>query len=223
MATLVSIWQAYQKHAALAAARTAAAKLSELLYLSDMKVAADAWKDADPARVAGLLRRHVPLGDETDHRHFEWYYLSALADVQGINIDTADDDVETIRISPDGQHMAVASRDGKIRIYDTTSYARVSIIDAGYGWINDVAFSSDGRRLVSAGDDGTLIVWDLATSKRLRDPIPAHTEPVRAWYLPVMESCWCRAAWTSESACGISAKESAKASFRGGTRAGSNH
>ena len=33
------------------------------------------------------------------------------------------------------------------------------------GDINDVAFSADGSRLASTGDDGTLKVWDASTGR----------------------------------------------------------
>ena len=33
------------------------------------------------------------------------------------------------------------------------------------GWIAGVAFSPDGKRIATAGDDGALIVWNVASGK----------------------------------------------------------
>ena len=45
------------------------------------------------------------------------------------------------------------------------------------GQVLGVAFSPDGRRLASAGEDGTVRVWDTATSKAIF-PLRGHTGPV---------------------------------------------
>jgi eukaryotic-like serine/threonine-protein kinase len=177
-ATIVSVWQTYQTAAALRLAEASSRRLAELLYVSDMKVASDAWKDSDPPRVAGLLARHLPPPGTEDLRHFEWHYLSRLVEVDGLQIDMAEDDVESIRYSADGLHLAAGGRDGLIRIYDASSLEQVAAIESGQERVNDLAFSPDGRALATAGQDGTLRIWDLATSA-LRRTINAHAEPVR--------------------------------------------
>jgi transcription initiation factor TFIID subunit 5 len=44
-----------------------------------------------------------------------------------------------------------------------------------------VAFSPDGRRLLTVGqDDGRIILWDVATGKRLRQV--AQLKRLEAWF-----------------------------------------
>lgn len=48
--------------------------------------------------------------------------------------------------------------------------------DEGHGdWVVSVAFSPDGKTLVSGSHDGTLILWDVATGRQLRS-IEGHRE-----------------------------------------------
>jgi hypothetical protein len=43
-----------------------------------------------------------------------------------------------------------------------------------------VAFSPDGRRIVSSSDDNKLLLWDSASGKRIGSPFLGHTGWVRA-------------------------------------------
>ena len=57
---------------------------------------------------------------------------------------------------------AVASLDGKVRLYDMTG-ASQGLLAGHTGGVVDLAISHDGSRLVSGSWDGTAVVWDLAT------------------------------------------------------------
>ena len=46
--------------------------------------------------------------------------------------------------------------------------------------LDSVAFGPDGRTLVAAGDDGTIIWWDSSARRRLRPPVAAHRGAVGA-------------------------------------------
>ncbi|NPV65869.1 MAG: protein kinase [Anaerolineae bacterium] len=43
-------------------------------------------------------------------------------------------------------------------------------------WVRDVAFSPDGRMLVSAGRDGTIRRWDVAARQPIDPPLTGHTD-----------------------------------------------
>ena len=44
--------------------------------------------------------------------------------------------------------------------------------------MNSVAFSPDGKRIVSGSDDNTLRVWDADTGQPIGQPLTGHTERV---------------------------------------------
>lgn len=46
------------------------------------------------------------------------------------------------------------------------------------GWISSVAFSPDGRQIVSGGADGTLRRWDAGTGAAIGEPLTGHGVPV---------------------------------------------
>ncbi|MBU2531687.1 MAG: c-type cytochrome, partial [Alphaproteobacteria bacterium] len=63
-------------------------------------------------------------------------------------------------ISPDQQHVASASWDRSVRLWNVSSGKRRATLEGHKGPVNAVRFSADGESIVSASYDGTLILWD---------------------------------------------------------------
>ena len=75
--------------------------------------------------------------------------------------------VASVVASPDGRLLAVAdgagSSDysGAVWVYETATGEVVKKLAGHTGYVTDLAFSKDGRRLVSVSEDQTGLVWDV--------------------------------------------------------------
>jgi len=81
-------------------------------------------------------------------------------------------------LSPDGGLVAVGGV-GKVMLCDTHTGEVRSELRQHFGIILSLAFSPDGRRLVTTGQDQKLIVWEVATGTNLAT-LRGHKWDVRA-------------------------------------------
>jgi WD40 repeat protein len=63
--------------------------------------------------------------------------------------------------------MLAVSRDTLIEIWDLAAGAALAALEGHTGWAQAVAWSPDGTRLASAGEDGVVRVWDPAAGAAL--------------------------------------------------------
>jgi WD40 repeat protein len=71
----------------------------------------------------------------------------------------------SIAFSPDGQRFAIGLIDGKARVYQTTTYQELLILEGHLAWTACVAFSPDGEFLATASLDHTVKLWNLKTGQ----------------------------------------------------------
>jgi WD40 repeat protein len=86
-----------------------------------------------------------------------------------------DGPILAVAISPDGQHVAVASEIGDVRIYNAETGDLAGRCSGHQGGTYTVQFSADGKRLAAAGFDGTVRVYEL-NGKLERAFVPAPVE-----------------------------------------------
>jgi WD repeat-containing protein 1 (actin-interacting protein 1) len=73
--------------------------------------------------------------------------------------------VQAVRYSPSGGHFASAGFDGKVFIYDGSTSDLVGEMGspAHKGGVYGVAWSPDGKQLLTASGDKTCCLWDVET------------------------------------------------------------
>ncbi len=67
--------------------------------------------------------------------------------------------------SPDGKTLAVPGLAGKVHLIELASGKERLVLQGGPGPVSCLTFSPDGTKLVSAGEDGSALVWEIKTIK----------------------------------------------------------
>ena len=81
------------------------------------------------------------------------------------------DKVSNAVLSPDGETLAFAVPDG-ITLQDTTTNKTIHTLpNTHIGTVNSVRLNPDKNTLLSLGEDGKILIWDLKNHQQLSDPI----------------------------------------------------
>lgn len=92
-----------------------------------------------------------------------------------ISIPVPNGGVRSLSFSPDGQSVAAARVNGEVAIYDVnTGQLKISLGNIAIDYVMGVAFSPDGRTLVTSGGsaaefyEGQVKLWDVQTGQMLK-------------------------------------------------------
>jgi len=88
------------------------------------------------------------------------YDLIESKELISIDLDLKKGNVNALAFSPDSSLIAVGTFDGKVSIYDRVSGELINSWYAHVGVVSDLAFSTDGKWLMTAGGmDETIRLW----------------------------------------------------------------
>jgi WD40 repeat protein/serine/threonine protein kinase len=159
------------------AAEREQAKADELLYVSDLQQAGMALRSGDTRRLMNLLERHRRRARVATYQGGELDFLLRRGQVAHHLIAQGTPAIYFVRLSPDDQYLATAGKDAVIRFYSSASWKLLFSIETHQIEVNGLAFSPDGGTLASAGDDGTIAIWQIDWKHlvaRHRQSIKAH-------------------------------------------------
>ncbi len=70
-------------------------------------------------------------------------------------------DINCVAVSPDEEHLAWGTGDGKVVLWNINDQVGENTFDGHQDAVLGLAFSPDGRTLASGSGDQTIILWDL--------------------------------------------------------------
>ncbi|KAG6380569.1 hypothetical protein JVT61DRAFT_4932 [Boletus reticuloceps] len=88
-------------------------------------------------------------------------------------------DFTVIAFSPNNQHVASGSTDGRVKLWDALSGEQVGgALEQHSGPVYALAFSNDANMFVSASKDQTIVVWNANDSSMVHAPLTGHQKAI---------------------------------------------
>ena len=122
----------------------------------------------------------------------KWLARSQAGEIQVIDvqtgqvksvIETGDTEFWALAFSPDGEVLAAGSSfegiSTAVKLFSTATGADLGELVGHVSWIPALTFTPDGKRLVSAGADQTIRIWDVA-DQRLFASLRGHLSEIYA-------------------------------------------
>lgn len=86
---------------------------------------------------------------------------SSVGPSEHFRLEGQHDPITVLEHSPDGTKLVSAGRPEDMGLWDVKSKDLILRLNGHMGWIRSAAFSPDGKRLASTGDDNCIIMRDL--------------------------------------------------------------
>ena len=108
-----------------------------------------------------------------DLREWEWYYLWRVSDQSLITlrleapINMLLNYTGSVAFSPDNRCIISGTQDGTIKVWDAHNGSELMTFEGHEGPVRSVAFSPDGKQIVSAGGS-TIMIWNAVTGELIK-------------------------------------------------------
>ena len=151
-----------------AAAKASERKTRELLYAADMALAGAAWHKNEPARyerfstVTAQPKTRADGSTEEDLRGFEWYFLDRQTRAPSELTVPKQGALYLIEFMPDGEEFLTAGKDSIVRWHDASTGKSLRSLDTTTREVNCVSYNPSRTLFATAGDDGTVKIWNAA-------------------------------------------------------------
>ncbi|MGB7157946.1 MAG: WD40 repeat domain-containing protein, partial [Tepidisphaeraceae bacterium] len=155
-----ALWAADQAKARLAVEAETKKELERNLYFTHIALA----ERELPANVGRALELLEACPEHL--REWEWRYLMRLWRVEPVVL-RDQTEVNSLAFSRDGEFLASAGGDGKVKVWSSRTGREVQTLGAHAGFACSVAFHPDGRHVASVGADEQVKVWDWTTGEKL--------------------------------------------------------
>jgi eukaryotic-like serine/threonine-protein kinase len=128
------------------------------LYISDMHLAEQYWRDGQAGPAIELLDRYIPRPGDDDLRGWEWHYQQRLCHQELRSFVGHERAIESIAFSPDDTRLAISSVDG-VKLWDVATGTLVHSLMTSTSPC--VRFTPDGSQVVTVGPQKTITFWDV--------------------------------------------------------------
>jgi WD40 repeat protein len=127
----------------------------------------------------------VSAGDDKVIRVWDWQAGKTIRTIRGEVSPGPEGQIYAIALSPDAKWLAAggwmhpqcADLCAEIRLYDFSTGKLVALLKGHTSITHSLAFSPDGKRLISGSGDHSAIIWDIA-SRKAAHRLQGHAEDV---------------------------------------------
>ncbi len=85
-----------------------------------------------------------------------------------------------VAFSPNGERVASAGADGKIKIWNFADHKLLRTFDKHTNSVSSLGWSRDGQWLTSGSEDKSVRLWDVTGNRQIGDPFTGHRKDVLA-------------------------------------------
>lgn len=129
------------------------------LYAAQFALAQQKWLSRDLSEVQRVLETCA-----AKQRGWEWHYMYQLCQVDRVTVDAPRGEVfYAVTFSPDDRHVVVGCSDKSIKVLDARTGKDIKALRGHEQAVTCLAFSDDGKLLVSGDAGGAIWMWDGKT------------------------------------------------------------